>query len=108
VSLKPHALSWGCSESETQVERSCESETSTFLEPWAAWKQERFLSDGRGGPRLRGEDKSGGRGVAGRRAPAEGVLEDPAEPGLQVGGGVPLPTSSGGLTPKNQKNAEKT
>ena len=35
VSLKPHALSWGCSESETQVERSCKSETSTFLEPWA-------------------------------------------------------------------------
>ena len=35
VSLKPHALSWGCSESETQVERSCKSETSTFLEPRA-------------------------------------------------------------------------
>ena len=35
--------------------------------------------------------------------PAEGVLEDPAETGLQVGGGVPLPTSSGGLTPKIEK-----
>ena len=44
----------------------------------------------------------------GRSPLGEGVLEDPAETGLQVGGPLPLPTTSGGLTPKNQKNAEKT
>ena len=47
-------------------------------------------------------------GFRGRSPLGEGVLEDPAETGLQVGGGVPLPTSSGGLTPKIEKNAEKT
>ena len=65
------------------------SETSTFLEPWAAWKQERFLSDGRGGPRLRGEDKSGSRGVVG--CPRRGGTGRPGGDGAASRGILPPP-----------------